>query len=128
MSRLHLDANAMVALADPTGSVWTSVMQQIQAGALPETSAVAWHEFVRGPLTAEDRLRVERLLDARVLAVTRSTAELAAVLFNATGRRRASTADCFIAATAIEMGAALVTINVEDFKRFEGHGLRLLRA
>ena len=56
----------MVAVADPTGKIWTLVMEQIQAGALPETSAVAWHEFVRGPLTAQDRLRVERLLDGRV--------------------------------------------------------------
>ncbi len=126
MKRLHLDANAMIALADPKGNVWKIVMEQIQGGALPETSAVAWHEFARGPLNSEDRLLVERLLDGRVLAVTRSTAELAAVLFNATGRRRASTADCFIAAAAIEMRAALVTINVEDFKRFEGHGLKLL--
>lgn len=126
MSRLHLDSNAMVALADPTGTVWAQVMEEIQGGGLPETSAVAWHEFVRGPLTAEDRLRVERLLDARVLAVTRSTAELAAMLFNATGRRRASTADCFIAATAIEMGAALVTVNLADFQRFEPQGLKLL--
>jgi predicted nucleic acid-binding protein len=126
MSRLHLDANAMVALADSAGEVWTLAMEQIQAGALPETSAVAWHEFVRRTLPGEERLRIERLLDGRVVAVTRSTAELAAMLFNATGRRRASTADCFIAAAAIEMGAALVTANVADFQRFEEHGLQLL--
>ena len=61
MSRFHLDANAMVALADPTGEVWRLVMEQIQVGALPETSAVAWHEFVRGPLTSHGK-RLRALL------------------------------------------------------------------
>lgn len=126
MNRLHLDANAMIALSDPSGKIWSLVMEQIQASILPETSAVAWHEFVRGPMSTAECLRVERLLNGRVVPLTRRTAELAATIFNTTGRRRASTADCLIAATAIERNAALVTLNVGDFNRFESHGLKLL--
>ena len=57
--------------------------------------------------------------------MTRATAELAARLFNATGHRRASTADCFIAASAIENDTELLTDNIEDFKPFTTFGLKL---
>jgi predicted nucleic acid-binding protein len=53
-------------------------------------------------------------------------AEKAADLFRKTGSRRASTADCLIAATAILSDAALLTANRDDFERFEAHGLKLL--
>lgn len=96
------------------------------AGSLPAASAVAWHEFVRGPLTADELLRVERVVGDRIQPVTRRTSELAARLFNATGRRRASTADCFIAASAIESGARLLTANTNDFAPFIPLGLHLV--
>jgi predicted nucleic acid-binding protein len=106
---VHLDANALIALGDITGPVWRAVVERVAVGDLPEASAIAWHEFVRGPLPA-----------------TQSAAELAARLFNLSGRRRASTADCFIAPAAIETDAELITANREDFRLFEAHGLRLL--
>jgi len=45
---------------------------------------------------------------------------------NATGRRRASTADCFIAAGAIEQDAELLTADGDDFKPFTHLGLKLV--
>jgi predicted nucleic acid-binding protein len=52
-------------------------------------------------------------------------ATLAAHLFNATGRRRGSLADCMISAIAMNAGAALATTNVADFERFVSHGLTI---
>ncbi len=123
---IHLDTHALIALADPAQGVVTVVRHRVAAGILPGASAVAWHEFVRGPLTPDELLRVERVVGDRIQPVTRSTAELAARLFNATGRRRASTADCFIAASAIETEAELLTGNTEDFRPFVSLGLRLI--
>jgi len=125
---LHLDTNALIALADPEGGVVQLVRERVQSGMLPAASAVAWHEFVRGPLMPDELLRVERVIGARIQPVSRSTSELAARLFNATGRRRTSTADCFIAAGAIEQDTELLTADGDDFKLFASLGLKLVAA
>jgi len=122
---IQLDSNALIALADPAGVTVSLVRERVLAGVLPGACVVAWHEFVSGPLDSDELLRVERVVGARIISITRATAELAARLFNATGRRRASTADCFVAASAIENNAELLTYNIEDFKPFTTFGLKL---
>ena len=88
------------------------------------TSAIAWAEFLCGPLEPED-------FDLAALVVTdrvefgAEDAVAAAGFFNATGRRRGTLIDCMIAATAIRSGAALATANPADFKRLEPLGLTL---
>ena len=126
MSRVHLDANVLVALSDPALPLFATVAEAIARGDQMETSVIAWHEYARGPLLPEDQVRTARLLEDRIVALTRQMAELAARLFNETGRRRASTADCLIAAAAIKAKAKLLTDNVADFEGFVQHGLSLL--
>jgi len=114
----HLDTNALIALADPAGSVVRKTRELVLAGCLPAASSVAWHEFVRGPLMSDELLRVERVIGNRILSLDRGMAELAARLFNATGRRRSSSADCLIAACAIHTEASLLTADQDDFAPF----------
>lgn len=126
MPDLHLDTNALIALADPALSLFRLAMERIGSGDVPAASAIAWHEFVRGPASEKDIAHADVVLDGRIIAMDREAAENAATLFRETGSRRASTADCLIAAAAIQAGAVLLTANREDFKRFESRGLRLL--
>jgi predicted nucleic acid-binding protein len=87
-------------------------------------SCVAWAEFLCGPLTPADA-EVARRVVGEPVAFATAEATLAARLFNSSGRRRGALADCMIAATAIEAGAALATANPRDFARFEPAGLLL---
>ena len=125
MRQLLLDTNVLIALSDPHHDVFNAVEAALRRGALASTCSVAWHEYVRGPLLDKDRSRVLRVVESRVINLARRHAETAANLYNATGRRRGSTADCLIAAVAIDSNAEMVTCNTGDFKLFVPHGLRL---
>jgi predicted nucleic acid-binding protein len=50
---------------------------------------------------------------------------MAANLFNQTGRRSRSLANCMIASVSIRCGAKLATVNLADFQPFVAHGLIL---
>lgn len=126
MRQILLDTNALIALGDPGDALFQATEQAIRAGARACSSSVAWHEYVRGPLLDMDRGRALRVIESRIFPLERSQAEFAAELFNQTGRRRGSTADCLIAAVAVEHDAELLTRNLEDFKPFVPHGLRLM--
>jgi predicted nucleic acid-binding protein len=64
-------------------------------------------------------------LNAGCVDFEESHAERAAALFNGTGRIRRLKFDCLIAASALVAGAELATRNLEDFRVFLPHGLRL---
>ncbi|MFM7179937.1 MAG: type II toxin-antitoxin system VapC family toxin [Verrucomicrobiales bacterium] len=125
--RLHLDTNAIIALGDPSHAFFRAVEKCLEEGGSVCTDAVAWHEYIRGPVQPAEAARALLILENRVVELTRRTAETAAILFNATGRRRASTADCLIAASCMAEDATLLTQNVEDFKPFASHGLKIAR-
>lgn len=86
-------------------------------------SALAWAEFLSGPLD-EGTLGVARRLVGEAAPVTGAHAEQAARLFNLSGRRRGSLADCLIAAAAIDADAILATAD-PHFARFVDAGLQL---
>ncbi len=119
-----LDANFLVkALIEQTAPN-VRLTQWVRKGCAMQISAVAWSEYMCGPLD-DDTLPVARKLVGAVESFTAEDAELAAFLFNGGGRRSRSRADCMIAAHAIRREAALATLNAQDFRRFEKFGLRL---
>lgn len=87
-------------------------------------SAIAWTEFQCGPVSPTTAELARRLL-GEPIAFTAMSSEMAASLFNGTGRRRGSLVDCMVAAVALEAGDGLATSNPQDFRRFEPMGLVL---
>jgi predicted nucleic acid-binding protein len=82
-------------------------------------SAVAWAEFLCGPLGAADATLASAIV-GEATSLTSEHAARAAVLFNASGRRRGTFVDCLVAACAIHADAALATANPDDFARMPG--------
>jgi predicted nucleic acid-binding protein len=123
---VHLDTNfliqALVAGSAPEAKLvgWMSTGEQIGI------SAIAWSEFLCGPLASQDEALALSFLTAPE-AFLAPDARKAADLFNATGRRSRSRslADCQIAAVALRLGARVATTNVADFAPFQAHGLLL---
>ena len=90
-------------------------------------SAIAWAEFLCGPVPVELIDVAARIVPERA-PFHDEEAELSARLFNDSGRRRGSFVDCMIAATALRSGARLATSNIDDFRRFASVGLLLASA
>jgi len=121
---VHLDTNFLISAIQPGSPEDAHLRSWLGAGESLGISAVAWAEFFCGPLPQNDE-RVARQLFQRVETLSQVDAEMAAHLFNQTGRRSRSLSDCMIAATAIRCGARLATINNHDFRLFAAHGLKL---
>lgn len=125
MRQILLDTNALIALSDPSDPLFQYTEKAIRNGTQACTSSVAWHEYVRGPLLDQDRDRALRVIESRIFSLDRRQAEVASELFNLTGRRRGSTADCLIAAYAVCHKTDLLTCNLGDFRPFVPLGLSL---
>ena len=122
---IHLDTNYLIGLPVKGSAAALEVGGWLAAGESLATSAIAWTEFLNGPVTPLEILRAEAILESRIIPFGPTEAALAAELFNQTGRRRGSRFDCLIAATAIQAQAPVATINQSDFKVFVPHGLTL---
>jgi predicted nucleic acid-binding protein len=111
---IHLDTNYLIRSLVPNSAQAAQLDSWALAGETISTSAMAWSEFLCGPLSAAHTGAALAVL-SDVEPVTAADAALAADLFNKTGRRRGSLADCIIAAIAIRSGASLATENQADF-------------
>jgi len=122
---IHFDTNFLIQ-ALVTGS---SAHQQFQTWADGQESlgisSIVWAEFLCGLLDATAKSLARQIFQnpEPFLAVD---AACAATLFNQTGRRSRSLADCMIAAVAIRCGAKLATVNAGDFQPLIPHGLTLI--
>ncbi len=122
---IHLDTNYLIGLRVKGSPEAQEVDDWLAARQTLATSAVAWTEFLNGPVTPLEVERAEVILQSRIIPFGQPEAVLAAELFNKTGRKRGSRFDCLIAATAIVAQAEVATVNQSDFKVFVPHGLKL---
>lgn len=123
---IHLDTNYLIGLLVRGSSEASKVDQWLAAGESLAASAIAWSEFLNGPVASSEANQVETVLQSQIIPFAKGEAALASDLFNMTGRRRGSRFDCLIAATAILNQAGLATVNQSDFKVFIAHGLKLV--
>jgi predicted nucleic acid-binding protein len=123
---IHLDTNYLIACAgESNADVVTRIEEWILEDRKFCCSAMAWAEFLCGPVLPEEIVAMETLLHG-VLPVTPSLAAEGARLFQETGRRSRSLPDCIIAASAMAEKAPLATNNRDDFEPFLAHGLILI--
>jgi len=121
---VHLDASFLIDSLVAGSSQEAQVVTWLTAGESVGVSAIAWGEFLCGPISPAEESLARSLFPAAE-PLTGPDAEQAARLFNATGRRSRSFADCCIAAVALRVGARIATGNHGDFQPFLAHGLQL---
>ena len=121
---IHFDTNFLIQTivagspANDRFRVWATAPEKFNV------SSIVWAEFLCGPLDAT-AASIARQIFPQPEPFLPADAALAASLFNRTGRRSRSLADCMIAAVAIRCGAKLATINTPDFQPMLPHGLVL---
>ncbi len=121
---IHLDTNFLIhALRAGSEEDW-KLREWLREGEGVGVCAMTLAEFLCGPLNVGDRELAEALFPL-VEPLYPADSAKGAELFNATGRRSRSLADCLIAATAMRLGARLATRNVDDFAPFGPLGLAL---
>ena len=122
---IHLDTNFFIDSLVAGSPQEAKLVGLLASGETVEINSVAWGEFFWGPLSASADAAA-RLMLPNAESFGRADAEQAARLFNLTGRRSKSYADCRIAAVALRVGASLATSNRADFTPMAPHGLRLV--
>lgn len=122
---IHLDTNFLIQGLVPNSAAEAKLQTWRRDGEALGISSISWSEFLCGPLDpAEEALAKMPFPTPEPFLA--SDASKAAELFNATGRRSRSLADCQIAAVALRCDASLATGDVSDFTLFQNHGLTLV--
>ncbi len=122
---IHLDTSFLIRALVRGSAQDKRLRGWLGAGEPIGMSTIAWAEFLCGPVEPQHVGLVARIIQQRI-PFAEEDAALAAQLFNQSGRRRGSLADCMIVATALRQEARLATENPSDFRRFQGSGLLLL--
>ena len=113
---IHLDTSVLIdALTGPRRSL-PALRQIIADGIRLGLSSIVLYEWRRGPRT-EQELAIEQLLLGPEVTVGfgEDEARTAADLYRRLKRARGREIDLAIAACAVEHGASLWTLNVQDF-------------
>jgi predicted nucleic acid-binding protein len=126
MTKIYLDTSFLIrALAAGTPEDRT-LRAWLRAGRSVRISALAWAEFLCGPLSGEER-ELARAIVGQPTPFSDEDAVLGAELFNESGRRRRIFFDCLIAASALRGRGELATSNPDDFEPFAPRGLSIVR-
>lgn len=116
---IHLDTGFVIGSLHPGSREETQLDRWTSRGVRVGMSAVAWTEFLCGPLNRTHPALIMRIVGEPEPFIT-GDANAAAEFFNSSGRRRGILRDCMIAATAVRLGAALATTNPRDFQKMSG--------
>lgn len=122
---IHLDTSFLIRALVPDSPEAVSLFRWIGERRRLAMSAVAWGEFLCGPLSAEDVSAAASIVRT-IVSLDASHAALAARLFNQGGRRRGTFQDCLVAATALAGSAPLASSDTEGFRRLVPAGLQIL--
>jgi predicted nucleic acid-binding protein len=122
---IHLDTSFLIRALVRRTPEEGQLRSWLRHGESCAISAVAWTEFLRGPISDVDPGLASQVLGEPV-PFSGESAGLAAQLFNLTGRRRGSLMDCMIAAVALSAAASLATSNPRDFTPFRSAGRAVL--
>ncbi len=120
----HLDTSFLIRALKPGTPEEAKLRKLVDQREVLIVSSVAWAEFLCGPLSSADRRRAERLVE-RPKDFTPDQAEVAARLFNESGRRRPMMVDCMIGAAVLADGARIATSNSAHFRRLAAAGLKM---
>ena len=118
---VHLDTSVLVdALTGPRRSLDTLTSLSREGHRLAISSLVLY-EWRRGPRTDEELTAQEALFPSEsTVPLGPTEATLAADLYKRVKRARGRETDLAIAACALVCGAAILTLNVEDFDDIPG--------
>jgi predicted nucleic acid-binding protein len=122
---IHLDTSFLIR-ALVRGSEEDALLREwLAAGETLGMSAVAWAEFRCGPIDDTASQLARQIVEHRI-EFSEKQADVAAELYNESGRRRGTLFDCMIAAAALAEGAAIATTNAADFRRLRPAGVTVL--
>ena len=121
---IHLDTSVLVdALTGPRRSA-PALRDLLDQGERIAIAALVLYEWLRGPRHQAELAHQEALLPAsEAVPFGPVEAALAAELYRAVPRARPRAFDLGVAACALGRGAALWTLNAEDFRDIPGLGL-----
>lgn len=122
---IHLDTSFLIRALVPGSQEDLRLRGWIGANESLRLSAVVWAEFLCGPLAPAALEMAAELFDEPIPFVAEDAVG-AARLYNLSGRRRGSLADCMVAAVAKRLLASLATSNPRDFLKLGADGPELL--
>jgi predicted nucleic acid-binding protein len=121
---IHFDTSFLIAATVAGSPAHLQVRAWAASGESFGVSVVAWTEYLCGPLDAPAETLARTMFPLPEPFLPQDTIR-AAQLFNESGRRSRSLADCMIAAIALRCGAKVATANLADFQPLTQFGLIL---